>query len=32
VPFFYWYQMVWIPISVIVTVIVYRATKRGRQS
>jgi hypothetical protein len=32
VPFFYWYQMVWIPLSVIVTVIVYRATKRGRQS
>ena len=30
VPFFYWYQMVWIPVSVLVTVIVYRATRRGR--
>jgi hypothetical protein len=29
VPFFYWYQMVWIPVSVLVTVIVYRATKRS---
>jgi hypothetical protein len=29
VPFFYWYQMAWIPISVLVTVIVYRATRRG---
>ena len=25
-PFFYWYQMAWVPISVILTVIVYRAT------
>jgi hypothetical protein len=32
VPFFYWYQMVWVPASVLVTVIVYRATKReGRR-
>jgi len=31
VPFFYWYQMVWIPVSVLVTVIVYQATKRGRR-
>ena len=29
VPFFYWYQMVWIPVSVLVTVTVYRATKRA---
>jgi hypothetical protein len=28
VPFFYWYQMVWIPVSVLVTVLVYRATRR----
>ena len=29
-PFFYWYQMAWVPISVLLTVIVYRATtKRG---
>jgi hypothetical protein len=26
IPFFYWYQMVWIPITVIITVFVYRAT------
>jgi hypothetical protein len=30
IPFFYWYQMAWIPISVAVTVIVYRATRRER--
>jgi hypothetical protein len=30
VPFFYWYQMVWIPVSVLVTVLVYRAMKRER--
>jgi hypothetical protein len=29
IPFFYWYQMVWIPLSVLITLIVYRATKRG---
>ena len=27
-PFFYWYQMAWVPISVIITVIVYRATTK----
>ena len=27
-PFFYWYQMVWIPVSVLVTVVVYRITRR----
>jgi hypothetical protein len=27
-PFFYWYQMAWVPISVLLTVIVYRATTR----
>jgi len=30
VPFFYWYQMVWIPVSVLVTVTVYRTTRRER--
>jgi len=30
IPFFYWYQMAWIILSVIVTVIVYRATKGTR--
>jgi Protein of unknown function (DUF3311) len=31
VPFFYWYQMVWIPLSVLCTLAVYRATRRGRR-
>lgn len=26
-PFFYWYQMVWVPITVIITIAVYRKTK-----
>jgi hypothetical protein len=30
VPFFYWYQLVWIPISVVITLIVYRATRGDR--
>lgn len=29
-PFFYWYQFVWIPVSVVFTWIVYRATRRQR--
>jgi hypothetical protein len=29
-PFFYWYQLVWIPISVVITLIVYRATRGDR--
>jgi hypothetical protein len=29
-PFFYWYQLLWIPISVAVTVVVYRATRGER--
>ena len=29
-PFFYWYQMVAIPFSVLMTLIVYRATKGDR--
>jgi hypothetical protein len=30
IPFFYWYQMAWVPISVGLMVVVYRATtKRG---
>jgi uncharacterized protein DUF3311 len=28
IPFFYWYQMLWIPIGVTITVLVYRATTR----
>jgi Protein of unknown function (DUF3311) len=26
-PFFYWYQMVWVPITVIITILVYVKTK-----
>ena len=29
-PFFYWYQMLWVPISVLITVFVYRATTARR--
>jgi hypothetical protein len=29
-PFFYWYQLVWIPISVGLTLLVYRATRGDR--
>jgi Protein of unknown function (DUF3311) len=27
IPFFYWYQLAWVPISVAVTAFVYRKTK-----
>ena len=27
-PFFYWYQLLWVPISVCVTWLVYRRTRR----
>ena len=30
VPFFYWYQMLWIAISVAITLVVYRATRGQR--
>ncbi len=30
IPFFYWYQLGWVPISVVCTIIVYRATKGRR--
>jgi uncharacterized protein DUF3311 len=26
-PFFYWYQLAWVPVSVAVTALVYRKTK-----
>jgi hypothetical protein len=29
IPFFYWYQMLWIPLSVMCTLAVYQKTKRG---
>jgi hypothetical protein len=28
IPFFYWYQLLWVPLSVVVTLLVYRATRR----
>jgi hypothetical protein len=27
IPFFYWYQLLWIPLSVLCTLTVYRLTK-----
>jgi hypothetical protein len=30
IPFFYWYQMLWIPLSVLCTVAVYRRTRGDR--
>jgi peptidoglycan/LPS O-acetylase OafA/YrhL len=30
IPFFYWYQMLWVPLGVLVTVVVYRATRGER--
>jgi Protein of unknown function (DUF3311) len=30
IPFFYWYQLVWIPLSVCFTYFVYRATRGER--
>jgi len=27
IPFFYWYQTLWIPLSVAITVLVYRMTR-----
>jgi hypothetical protein len=26
-PFFYWYQMAWVPLTVVLTIIVYRKTR-----
>ena len=30
IPFFYWYQMLWVPLSVLCTLIVYRKTRGDR--
>ena len=27
IPFFYWYQMLWVPLTVILTILVYRKTR-----
>ena len=29
-PFFYWYQLAWVPIGVAITALVYRRTRSGR--
>jgi len=26
IPFFWWYQMAWVPVSALITILVYRAT------
>jgi hypothetical protein len=28
IPFFYWYQLLWVPLSALMTLIVYRRTRR----
>jgi hypothetical protein len=30
IPFFYWYQLLWIPITVTLTLVVFRAARGGR--
>jgi hypothetical protein len=30
-PFFYWYQLAWVPISVALTALVYRKTRRRQR-
>jgi hypothetical protein len=30
IPFFYWYQLLWVPVSVVFTYIVYRRTRGER--
>jgi hypothetical protein len=30
IPFFYWYQTLWIPLSVAITTLVYVKTREGR--
>jgi hypothetical protein len=30
IPFFYWYQMLWIPLGVLITVLVYVKTRAPR--
>jgi hypothetical protein len=29
IPFFYWYQLLWIPITVTLTIVVFRAAREG---
>lgn len=28
IPFFYWYQIVWLPVTALITTVVYRANRR----
>ena len=28
IPFFWWYQMAWVPVSAVLTILVYRGTTR----
>jgi hypothetical protein len=28
IPFFYWYQLLWVPLSALLTLVVYRRTRR----
>jgi uncharacterized membrane protein len=29
IPFFYWYQMLWVPLSAVFTILVYRLTRKA---
>jgi len=29
IPFFYWYQMLWVVLSAVVTAVIYLATREG---
>jgi hypothetical protein len=32
IPFFYWYQLLWVPLSSLMTLVVYRRTRRSADS
>jgi hypothetical protein len=32
IPFFYWYQFLWVPISALITVVVYLATREEKSA
>lgn len=31
VPFFYWYQILWLPLTAVITTVVYRANRRSQE-
>ncbi len=31
IPFFYWYQIVWLPVTALITTVVYRANRRAQE-